>query len=74
YTRGLLNSLPHKSGERLKPIQGMVPPVLSLPRGCKFNTRCEHVFDACLTAEPDLINVQETCADKHLVRCWLYQK
>ena len=74
YTRGLLNSLPHISGERLKPIKGMVPPVLGLPAGCKFNTRCEHAFDACFQAEPDLIDAHANSPDKHLVRCWLYQK
>ena len=73
YTQGLLLSLPRPEGKRLTPIKGMVPPILNLPVGCKFSTRCPHVFDKCTTEEPDLINKQEAGAKRHLVRCWLHQ-
>lgn len=72
YTQGLLSSLPQAGQERLKPIQGMVPPMLQLPKGCKFSTRCPHVFDKCVR-EPDLYFTEKDTGKKHLVRCWLYQ-
>ncbi len=74
YTTGLLGSVPRAGSERLKPIKGIVPPALSLPAGCKFSTRCEQVFDRCLTEEPDLVDVDNSNdGRKHLVRCWLHK-
>jgi oligopeptide/dipeptide ABC transporter ATP-binding protein len=73
YTKGLLASLPRSGEKRLTPIKGMVPPILELPRGCKFNTRCPYVFDHCLTEEPCLLPVNSHAAEQHLVRCWLHQ-
>jgi peptide/nickel transport system ATP-binding protein/oligopeptide transport system ATP-binding protein len=73
YTQGLLLSLPRPEGKRLTPIKGMVPPILNLPVGCKFSTRCPHVFEKCTTEEPFLINKQEAGEKRHLVRCWLHQ-
>ena len=70
YTRGLLKSLPgfgHKKGERLPVIEGMVPDILSFPKGCKFNNRCPEVMDVCRETEPDLIEV----APGRQVRCHL---
>ena len=41
YTRGLLASMPGGApGERLKAIQGTVPPLGALPPGCSFAPRC----------------------------------
>ena len=73
YTQGLLLSLPQSAGKRLTPIQGVVPPILNLPVGCKFSTRCPNVFEKCTTDEPALINKQDAGAERHLVRCWLHQ-
>jgi oligopeptide/dipeptide ABC transporter ATP-binding protein len=73
YTRGLLASLPRSGEKRLTPIKGMVPPILELPHGCKFNTRCPYVFDRCLQKEPGLLPVNSSAAQQHLVRCWLHQ-
>jgi len=73
YTRGLLASLPRSGEKRLTPIKGMVPPILELPHGCKFNTRCPCVFDRCLQEEPRLLPVNSSAAQQHLVRCWLHQ-
>jgi len=73
YTQGLLLSLPRSGGKRLTPIKGVVPPILNLPQGCKFSTRCPYVFEKCTTEEPALINKQEAGAKRHLVRCWLHQ-
>ena len=73
YTQGLLLSLPQSGGKRLTPIKGIIPPILNLPLGCKFSTRCPYVFEKCTTEEPPLINKREASAKRHLVRCWLHQ-
>ncbi len=73
YTRGLMRSIPGTSAEtdrsRLEAIPGVVPSLLNLPRGCKFNERCRHAFDRCLEAEPGLLAPKTG----HLVRCWLFE-
>ena len=73
YTQGLLNSIPRiekaERRPRLQAIPGMVPDLLDLPRGCKFQARCTKVFDACRGEEPSLKAVGS--AD-HIVRCCLY--
>jgi len=73
YTRGLMRSIPGVSDEervRLEAIPGVVPSLLALPSGCKFNARCRHAFDRCTAEEPPLI----TPRDGHPVRCWLYEE
>jgi peptide/nickel transport system ATP-binding protein len=45
YTQGLLASIPrldHPNKERLSTIDGMVPGLLDLPPGCRFENRCPH--------------------------------
>ena len=73
YTQGLMASIPGTDKtdkrKRLKAIPGMVPDMLNLPRGCKFQARCSKVFDACREAEPPLKAVG---SEEHRVRCWLY--
>ncbi len=72
YTQGLMRSVPGRnSGEgkrRLEAIPGVVPSLLNLPAGCKFNTRCPYSFDRCFREEPELL----TPPGGHPVRCWLY--
>jgi peptide/nickel transport system ATP-binding protein/oligopeptide transport system ATP-binding protein len=71
YTRGLMRSIPSMSDDerrRLEAIPGVVPSLLALPVGCKFNDRCRHAFDRCLAEEPPLT----TPKDGHSVRCWLF--
>jgi peptide/nickel transport system ATP-binding protein len=71
YTQGLMRSIPGravgKGKKRLEAIPGVVPSLLALPSGCKFNTRCPYSFDRCFREEPELLGT-----DDHLVRCWLY--
>jgi oligopeptide/dipeptide ABC transporter ATP-binding protein len=53
YTRGLLDSIPGGApGTRLRAIQGMVPPLGSIPPGCSFMARCPDRFEPCPTAHP----------------------
>jgi len=72
YTQGLLNSIPRieksERRPRLQAIPGMVPDMLELPRGCKFQARCSKVFEPCYGEEPQLKEV----APNHRVRCYLY--
>src|SRR3989338_6036344 len=58
YTRGLLNSLPSVAGrgkqKRLETIPGLVPSMLKLPRGCRFQDRCSRRIAKCSEIEPAL--------------------
>ena len=71
YTRGLMRSIPGRTAgkgrKKLEAIPGVVPSLLALPPGCKFNTRCPHAFDRCFREEPRLLGSED-----HPVRCWLY--
>jgi oligopeptide/dipeptide ABC transporter ATP-binding protein len=54
YTLGLLRSIP-KLGQRvfrLPTIAGSVPALNAMPRGCRFQTRCELVTAQCRQSEP----------------------
>ncbi|MDN5279310.1 MAG: peptide/nickel transport system ATP-binding protein [Clostridiales bacterium] len=69
YTQGLLASLP-KPGqkvERLATIDGMVPSLFNLPKGCSFCTRCPKKIDICETVPPEMVET----APGHFVRCHL---
>jgi oligopeptide/dipeptide ABC transporter ATP-binding protein len=64
YTKGLLNSIPSHSAERskrdrLETIPGLVPNLLYLPKGCRFQDRCKRreemgYPEKCVTADPPL--------------------
>ena len=69
YTRGLLGSVPQLGPhvrERLTPIEGAPPDLISPPAGCRFRPRCPEAFDRC-QQEPPLISTERG----HTVRCWL---
>ncbi len=70
YTRGLLNAIPKldaASKERLQPIEGNVPSLTRMPKGCHFAPRCPLVFEKCRAEAPGLFRVEPG----HLSRCWL---
>jgi peptide/nickel transport system ATP-binding protein len=71
YTEGLLQSLPAYGGERerLRPIHGQPPSLISLPPGCPFAPRCDYVMDRCRTETPALAAVGNDAT--HLSACWL---
>jgi oligopeptide/dipeptide ABC transporter ATP-binding protein len=78
YTRGLLNSIPKLSGaagkkERLETIPGIVPNLLRLPKGCRFQERCSFVQDVCREQEPPLrkiaIATESDTVGVHAIRC-----
>lgn len=72
YTYGLLNSIPKvtETKDHLFTIRGLVPNLLSLPKGCRFCTRCDKAMKICTEYEPDLYEIDE----KHKVRCFLANK
>jgi len=49
YTKGLIECLPKLDDDkkRLYQIPGIMPSLLSLPTGCYFKDRCEHVDEEC---------------------------
>jgi peptide/nickel transport system ATP-binding protein len=72
YTIGLLNSLPRpdkQKQDRLQAIRGTVPPIMDMPKGCKFCTRCNDKMEICETNEPELKEIKPN----HKVRCHLYK-
>ena len=69
YTVGLMGSIPslvHRV-DRLLQIDGTMPRLTSIPRGCAFNPRCPKVFSRCREERPELLDVGATRA-----ACWLY--
>ncbi|GGA22934.1 ABC transporter ATP-binding protein [Psychrobacillus lasiicapitis] len=57
YTWSLLRSMPRidtSSRERLIPIQGQPPNLVSPPEGCNFNPRCPFATADCLKIDPSL--------------------
>ncbi|SKC38695.1 oligopeptide transport system ATP-binding protein [Maledivibacter halophilus] len=75
YTKGLLKSIPTLKGKRkedLYVIEGMVPSMYKLPRGCKFNPRCEYAMDICKNKEPSLKVIDND--EERKCACWLLEK
>jgi oligopeptide/dipeptide ABC transporter ATP-binding protein len=69
YTRGLLAAVRGRSrGHRLPTIEGTVPDLASIPRGCAFAPRCPERFDACRVEAPASIEI----APGHAARCHLH--
>jgi oligopeptide/dipeptide ABC transporter ATP-binding protein len=81
YTLGLLESVPKpwdgaaaleatahgKKRVRLRAIEGMVPDLARLPRGCRFQDRCPMLVDRCVAEEPGLLPVD---GGARFSRCW----
>ncbi len=70
YTLGLMGSIPtigHEV-ERLTQIDGAMPRLTEIPRGCAFNPRCPKAFARCHVERPELLPAGQTEA-----ACWLYE-
>lgn len=72
YTKGLLRSIPRldRKEERLYTIEGVVPNLLHLPKGCNFCNRCEQAKERCFKEKPCLYQT----AGGHGVRCFQYEQ
>jgi oligopeptide/dipeptide ABC transporter ATP-binding protein len=69
YTRGLLGSIPtldspHK--QPLRVIEGLVPSLDALPAGCRYENRCPHAREICVTGLPPLVDV----GPNHAASCY----
>jgi peptide/nickel transport system ATP-binding protein len=68
YTVGLMGSIPamDEDREQLLQIDGAMPRLNAIPRGCAFNPRCPKVYDKCRLDRPELFDAGATQA-----ACWL---
>jgi oligopeptide/dipeptide ABC transporter ATP-binding protein len=67
YTRALLGSALtiERKETSFRTIEGSVPDLVSPAAGCRFRSRCEYAFSACVSDPP----VRD--AGNNTVRCWL---
>jgi peptide/nickel transport system ATP-binding protein len=68
YTAGLMGSIPamDEDRERLLQIDGAMPRLNQIPKGCAYNPRCSKVVERCRVERPDLMQAGATRA-----ACWL---
>lgn len=59
YTKGLIASVPTLEGkvDRLRTIEGTVPSLTEMPKGCRFQNRCPNAEADCMNQAPDLISI-----------------
>jgi peptide/nickel transport system ATP-binding protein len=69
YSQGLMGSIPplDRRVERLAQIDGAMPRLSAIPKGCAYNPRCPKVFDRCREERPELLPAGRTQA-----ACWLH--
>ena len=60
YTKGLLASIPRKdkNTEKLSTIEGTVPTLKAMPKGCRFSTRCTYAEERCHLERPKMYQVE----------------
>ncbi|MNE78429.1 putative D,D-dipeptide transport ATP-binding protein DdpD [compost metagenome] len=68
YTRGLMGSIPAlgRRVERLNQIDGSMPRLNAIPRGCAFNPRCPEAGPRCREDRPE-----PTPVGLGVSACWL---
>lgn len=71
YTEGLLHSIPGMTddGGPLETIEGSVPSIYDLPKGCAFHNRCRYAKERCREGKPE--NVIQ---GDRMVACFRYTK
>ena len=64
YTEGLMGSIPSLEArvERLRQIDGAMPRLNAIPKGCAFNPRCTKVIERCREERPVLLPTATTMA------------
>jgi peptide/nickel transport system ATP-binding protein len=71
YTAGLMASIPRIAAgagrSRLAQIDGAMPRLNAIPRGCPFHPRCPKRFERCLSSRPELMPAGASQA-----ACWLH--
>jgi peptide/nickel transport system ATP-binding protein len=70
YSDGLMHSIPsvEEKVARLAQIEGAMPRLTSIPKGCAYNPRCPKVFDRCRVDRPELLDT----GGPSRAACWLY--
>lgn len=69
YTKGLMKSIPQLDSDRsqkLHVIEGTVPSLDNVPKGCRFAPRCPYADGVCHEKVPELVPYK----DGQKVRCW----
>ena len=71
YTYGLMKSIPSigLDVETLHQIDGSMPRLNAIPKGCAFHPRCPRASDRCRRERPDLMPAGDSQA-----ACWLAEK
>jgi peptide/nickel transport system ATP-binding protein len=71
YTKGLMGSIPNMGvrQDRLTQIDGAMPRLTEIPRGCAFNPRCTVRGERCLVERPELM-----AAGASRAACWLHDR
>ena len=69
YTTGLFRCIPdiEEESSLIRPIEGLMPEPLDLPKGCAFHPRCPRCMDVCRTTLPAASE-----ENGHRVMCHLY--
>ncbi|MEG0133232.1 MAG: ABC transporter ATP-binding protein [Clostridium sp.] len=69
YTKQLMECIPRIDDRkrRLDTIEGYVPHLSQLSKGCRFSDRCNKAFEKCRNELPELIEIYKG----HWSRCWL---
>lgn len=72
YTIGLMNSIPDvdANAERLRTLEGLVPSLYDMPKGCRFAPRCQF---ACPECEKERIQLTDLEGGRQ-VRCRRYEQ
>jgi oligopeptide/dipeptide ABC transporter ATP-binding protein len=67
YTKALIKSIPRIDifQDKLETIQGNVPSLIDLPKGCSFMPRCTYAAEICGQVDPALIEAKHN----HLAAC-----
>lgn len=70
YTKGLMGSIPvvGHDVDVLQQIDGAMPRLNEIPKGCAFNPRCPDASDRCFSERPDLM----ATGGASRAACWLY--
>jgi oligopeptide/dipeptide ABC transporter ATP-binding protein len=71
YTQGLLAGALSidESQPIVRAMEGAVPDLARLPRGCRFHPRCHAVMDRCRVDDPP----DFTTGSDHRAACWLHE-
>ena len=70
YTKGLMGCIPivGHDVDVLQQIDGVMPRLNEIPKGCAFNARCPDAIDKCFRDRPDLMAI----GGSSTAACWLY--